>query len=171
MSKCPNCGGDVGEGYYFCKYCGAKLGETIVVVQASQPAEAEVKATIIRRLDALKNRDENAVKALVDEQYSKFDDWPPYVRQETAEALRNEFGAFKVLSNYSYEIRDLKVEVFGDVALATFHIHYQGEMRSRRLDVVSRVTSVLRKREAGWKFVHEHFSRFPQERRRGFFGW
>jgi len=169
--KCPNCGSDVGEGYYFCKYCGAKLGEATVQVQAGQPAETEVKATIIRRLDALKNRDENAVRTLVDEKYSKFDDWPPYVRQDAAEALRNEFGAFKVLSNYSYEIRDLTVEVFGDAALATFHIHYHGEMRNRRFDMVSRVTSVLRKREVGWGLVHEHFSRFPQERRRGFFGW
>lgn len=170
MPRCPNCGGEVGEGYNFCKYCGAKLDEADLSVKVEQPAEAEVKSTILRRLDALKNRDENAVKALVDECYNKFDDWPPFKRQEAEESLRNEFGAFKVLSSYSYEIKDLKVEVFGDVAVATFHIRYQGDIRNRRFDVVSRVTSVLRKREAGWKIVHEHFSRFPQERRRGFFG-
>ncbi len=176
--KCPNCGGEVEEGYYFCKFCGTKLSGAApaatpavpAISAATQPFEDDVKGVVFKRFEALKNRDENAVRALVDAQYSKFDDWPPYRRQEAEEALRNEFGAFKVLSNYTYEIKDLEVRIFGDTALATFHIRYQGEIRNSRFDVVSRVTSVLVRRDGAWKFVHEHLSRFPEERRRGFFG-
>jgi len=66
--------------------------------------EDEVKNTITKRFDGIKNRDEAAVRALIDERYNKFDDWPPFERQEAAKALENEFAAFKVMSNYSYEL-------------------------------------------------------------------
>jgi ketosteroid isomerase-like protein len=125
----------------------------------------DVKNLVVKRLDGIKNRDEGAVKALVDDSYSKFDDWPPFGRQDGAKALENEFSAFKVLSNYSYEMKDFKVNVIGDSAIATFTIHYQGQMRNRSFDVTSRVTTVLRKQDSGWKVVHEHYSRFPEETR------
>ena len=171
MAKCPNCGEEVGEEYYFCKFCGAKLGAAAPTMpDVVQPAEDNVKNAVLRRFDALKNRDENAMRGLVDTQYTKFDDWPPHRRQEAEEALRNEFGAFRVLSNYSYEIKDLDVKIFGDAAVATFHVRYQGEIRNRRFEVVSRATYAFAKRSGEWKLVHEHLSRFPEERRRGFFG-
>lgn len=125
----------------------------------------DVKNTMIKRFDAIKNHDEAAVRALIDERYNKFDDWPPFGRQDAAKALENEFGAFKVMSNYSYELNDFEANVFGDAAVATFTIHYQGQIRNRPFDMNSRVTSVLGKKDSGWKVVHEHFSRFPEETR------
>jgi ketosteroid isomerase-like protein len=127
--------------------------------------EGEVQNTVVKRLDAIKNKDEGIVRALLDEHYSKFDDWPPFKRQEAAEALENEFSAFKVLTEYTYELKDFGVNVLGDVAVATFHMHYHGVIRNRPFDVNSRVTSVLRKKDSGWKVVHEHFSRFPEDTR------
>ena len=124
--------------------------------------EVDVTSVITKRLDGIKNKDETVVRAIVDESYNKFDDWPPFRRQETEEALKNEFGAFKVLSNYSYELKDFKANVFGNVAVATFHLHYQGEIRNRRFEIDSRVTSVLKRQDSEWKIVHEHFSRFPE---------
>jgi ketosteroid isomerase-like protein len=125
--------------------------------------EEEVEKTVVRRLDGIKNRDEGAVRTVLDERYNKFDDWPPYGRQETTEALENEFGAFKVLSNYSYELRNFEVNIVGDIAIATFYLHYQGTIRNRPFDINSRVTSVLKKQDSEWKVVHEHFSRFPEK--------
>jgi hypothetical protein len=124
--------------------------------------KAGVASVIAKRLDGIKNRDETVVKAIVDESYDKFDDWPPFRRQEAEEALKNEFGAFKVLSNYSYDLKDFKANVLGDVAVATFHLHYRGEIRSRRFEINSRVTSVLKRQDSEWRIVHEHFSRFPE---------
>jgi ketosteroid isomerase-like protein len=125
-------------------------------------AEAEVANVITKRLDGIKNKDETAIRTIFDERYNKFDDWPPFRRQEAEEALKNEFGAFSVLSNYSCELKDFKANVFGDVAVATFHLHYQGEIRNRRFEINSRVTSVLKRQDSEWKIVHEHFSRFPE---------
>ena len=122
----------------------------------------EIRNVIVNRLDAMKNKDEGAVKALVDEHYNKFDDWPPFERQEGSKALENEFGAFKVMSSYSYELRDFQANILGNTAIATFIIHYQAVMRNRTFDVTSRVTSVLNKQDSAWKVVHEHYSRFPE---------
>jgi ketosteroid isomerase-like protein len=163
MPQCPKCGKEVGEGDSFCKSCGTKLtGSPENQTKVESPAEEGVENVVIRRLDGIKNRDEEGVRALVDERYSKFDDWPPFARQEAAEALKNEFGAFKVLSDYSYQLENFEANILGDVAVATFHIHYQGTIRNKPFDVTSRVTSVLRKEDSGWKVVHEHFSRFPE---------
>jgi ketosteroid isomerase-like protein len=169
MPKCPSCGGEIEEGDAYCKSCGAKLiGPPQEEAGAKSSLEDEVKNAVVKRFDGIKNRDEVAVRALIDEQYNKFDDWPPFRRQEVAEALENEFGAFKVLSNYSYEMKDFEVRVIGSVAVATFSLHYQCEMRNRSFNVTSRVTSVLRRQDSGWKVVHEHYSRFPEEGRQQF---
>ena len=169
LLKCPNCGGEVGEEYGFCKFCGTKLNRVAPLRdKIESTVEAEVANVITERFDGIKNRNESVVRAIVDEGFNKFDDWPPFRRQEGEETLRNEFGAFKVLSGYDYELKDLQVDVFGDVAVATFHIHYKGEMRNRRFEINSRVTSVLRRQEFRWKIVHEHFSRFPEKTRRRF---
>ena len=163
MPQCPKCGKEVGEEDSFCKSCGTKLVGSRENQSGVESSTAEgIENIVIRRLDGIKNRDEEAVRALVDERYSKFDDWPPFARQEAAEALKNEFGAFKVLSDYKYQLENFEANVFGDVAVATFHIHYQGAIRNKPFEVTSRVTSVLRKEDSGWKVVHEHFSRFPE---------
>jgi ketosteroid isomerase-like protein len=164
--KCSNCGGEIGDEDTFCKYCGTKLAQSPEMqTGGGTSAEDDVKKALANRFDGIKNKDESGVRALVDEHYSKFDDWPPYTRQKIAEALQNEFGAFKVLSSYSYEIRDFETNVLGDVALATFYVHYRGVIRNRPFDVTSRVTSILVKRDSGWQVLHEHFSRFPNETR------
>jgi ketosteroid isomerase-like protein len=166
MLKCPTCGAENEEGNAFCEQCGTKLiqNQSVTQEQTSSTVEDDVKNAIVKRLDGIKNKDETAVKALIDESYSKFDDWAPYQRQEGSQALQNEFSAFKVLSNYTYELKDFKANVMSDVALATFIIHYQGTMRNDQFDVTSRVTTVLRKQDSTWKVVHEHLSRFPAER-------
>lgn len=165
MPKCPNCGAEIGEGYDFCGQCGTKLiGLPQDQTTAGSSMEDEVKNVIVRRFDGLKNRDEGTVRAIIDEDYSKFDEWPPYLRLEAPKALQSELGALKVISDYGYELKDFKANVFGNVAIATFSIHYKGTARNRPFEMTSRVTSILRKQDSGWKVVHEHFSRFEEER-------
>jgi ketosteroid isomerase-like protein len=170
MTKCPACGTENEESSLFCNHCGTKLKLT---------SEDDVKNAVIKRFEAIKSKDEAAIKALIDPSYTKYDDWPPYQRQEGAQALQNEESAYKVLSSYTYELTDFKANIIEDVAVATFTIHYQGTMRDQQFNVTSRVTTVLRKQDSTWKIIHEHLSRFPEERqwqqqqrygRRGGFG-
>jgi hypothetical protein len=177
MMSCPRCGQEVQEDYVFCKYCGTRLAD-VASSQAvvEDPAEAEVRSILVKRFDGIKNKDEASVRAVVDQGYSKFDDWAPLTRQESEEALKSEFGAFKVLSNYNYELKDVKVNIFGDAAVATYYIQYQGVIRDRPFNVSSRVTTVLKRGDSGWRILHEHLSRLPDQgqggqqgqRRRGF---
>jgi ketosteroid isomerase-like protein len=155
MVKCPTCGTENEDSSIFCNHCGTKLKLT---------SEDDVKNTVVKRFEAIKSKDEAAIKALVDTGYTKYDDWPPYQRQAGAQALENESSAFKVLLNYTYELKDFEANVIGDVAIATFTIHYQGTMRDQSFNVTSRVTTVFKKQDSTWKIIHEHLSRFPEER-------
>lgn len=156
--KCPNCGADNVEGNSYCVKCGKNLsGGT-----ASQPVTFDpVRDVVVKRFDAIKNKDQNAVTSLMTSDYTKFDDWPPYQRQDRNQALDNEFSAFKVMSNYTYDIRDFKSNALGDSALATFTLNYKATMRNQQFDVTSRVTVVLKRDGASWKIMHEHYSRYP----------
>jgi len=168
MVACPKCGREVEGGSYFCKYCGAALESSSKV----ESAPSELRGIVERRLNAIRNRDEGMLDDIMEESvYTKFDDWPPFNRQNSQEAMKNEMGAYKVLQKYNYELKDYREDVVGDTALATFHIHYWGAIRGRDFDVNSRVTPILRKSGQSWKVVHEHWSRFPETRpRRGLFG-
>ena len=161
MVNCPRCGRPVEELDVFCRYCGARLiVETAPAVAPSASPDNLIKDAIIRRLDGIKNRDEGAVRNIIDtSRYSKFDDWPPWTRQDAETGLKNEFGAFQVLKNYNYDLKDLKLDVIGDAASATFHFHYTGEMRDQSFDVNSRVTIILLREAGEWKIIHEHYSR------------
>ena len=172
--KCPKCSGEISEEANFCKYCGVELNwRTIPQATTQSPEEyvieTEVKNTITSRIDAIKNRNATTIENLIDNSYTKFDDWPPFTRQEVDEALRNEFDALKVLSDYRYELKNLEISICDNVVVATFYIQYQGTIRDRHFDIASRVTSVLRKQGIEWKIVHEHFSRFSDESKRRFF--
>lgn len=180
MLKCPICGTENEDNVTFCKKCGSRISVVVPTRTASQSAPSaqtatpanssgqgtnsddEISGVLVKRLDALKNKDENTIRSLMDEGYSKFDDWAPYRRQEREEALNNEFSAFKVLSNYTYEVKDFKSNVLGDVAVATFTLHYQAIVNKEQYDITSRVTTALVRKSGAWKVFHEHFSRFAQ---------
>jgi ketosteroid isomerase-like protein len=177
MNSCPKCGRETEEGDIYCRHCGARLGvQTTPVGMPSAPSEEEIKNLIVMRLDGIKNKDENTVRSIIDSvRYSKFDDWPPWSRQDAETGLKNEFGAFKVLKTYDYDFTNLKIDLMEDVAVATFQLHYIGQMRDQPFEVNSRVTTVLFKESAEWKIVHEHYSRMggeqqqqPGRRRRWF---
>jgi ketosteroid isomerase-like protein len=99
--------------------------------------------------------------------FSKFDDNPPFTRQNSEEAFIHEQAAFANISDYQYKIEDLKIDIFGEVAVATFYLTYNGvfvndySFEGMTVGSKSRVTMVLTKARGGWKMVHEHFSAFP----------
>jgi ketosteroid isomerase-like protein len=154
---CPNCGKEISEGSIFCPYCGFKM-----VSEQSLTVEDQIRNVLIRRIDGIRNRDADAIAGIVyKEKYTKFDDWPPFVLQES-EALANEAKALKALKEYEYETRSWKTTVLGDSAVATFIIRYRGKMQDLDFGVQSRVSAFLTKINGEWKLVHEHWSRFSQ---------
>ena len=101
------------------------------------------------------------------ESFSRFDENPPYTRQDSEESFVHEQAAFANISDYSYQIEDMKVDIMGDAAVATFYLTYKGifvndySFEGSPVGSRSRVTMVLTRTSRGWRFIHEHFSRFP----------
>jgi len=129
----------------------------------------DVEETIRAFFEAGKNKDLTSLASFhaPRERFTKFDENPPYTRQNSDEAFVYEQAAFANISDYSYSIDDLKIDLFGDVAIATFYLSYSGmfvndysfegsPVRSR-----TRATIALTRTPKGWKMVHEHLSRIP----------
>ena len=129
----------------------------------------EVEAVIVAFFEAGKNKD---LAALADfhssqESFTKFDENPPYTRQNSEEAFIYEQATFANISDYSYKIDDLRIDLFGDAAVATFYLTYKGifvndySFEGSPVGSRARVTMVLSRTNTGWRISHEHFSRFP----------
>jgi ketosteroid isomerase-like protein len=129
----------------------------------------EVEALIHAFFEAGKNKD---LASLADfhaqrEVFSKFDENPPYTRQNSQEAFVYEQAAFSNISDYNYQIDDLRIDFTDGTAVATFYLTYSGmfvndySFEGSPVSSKARVSMVLSRTDRGWKIVHEHFSRFP----------
>ncbi len=136
---------------------------------AKSDEKKQVEALIFAFFEAGKNKDLSSLAGFHTSRdlFSKFDENPPYTRQNSDEAFVHEQAAFANISDYSYEIQDLRVDTLGSVAVATFYLAYKGmfvndySFEGSPVRSKARVTMVLARTERGWKMVHEHFSRFP----------
>ncbi len=130
----------------------------------------DVEYTIHAFFEAGKNKDLTALASFhaSGDQFTKFDENPPYGRQNSEDAFVHEQAAFANLSDYSYSIDDLRIDLLGDVAIASFYLAYSGmfvndySFEGSPVRARTRVTMVLGRTPRGWKMVHEHFSRIPE---------
>jgi ketosteroid isomerase-like protein len=81
--------------------------------------------------------------------------------REDAEAARQgEHQGLSAISGLSMKADDVKIDLFGDVAIATFIMNSSFNAGSERVERKYRSTLVFVKREGNWKITHEHFSPF-----------
>lgn len=141
----------------------------LVQMSASEKDRKDVESVIRAFFEAGKNKD---LTSLADfhssrEAFSKFDENPPYARQNSDEAFVYEQAAFANISDYRYSIDDLRIDLFGDAAVATFYLTYDGmfvndySFEGSPVSGRARVTMVLVKTARGWRIAHEHLSRYP----------
>lgn len=128
-----------------------------------------IEGVIRAFFEAGKNKD---LTALADfhasrESFTKFDENPPYARQTSDEAFVYEQAAFANISDYTYTIDDLRIDLFGEAAVATFYLTYGGmfvndySFEGSPVSGKARVSMVFVRTPRGWKVAHEHFSRYP----------
>lgn len=138
-------------------------------LRPSERDKNDVEALVRAFFEAGKNKD---LTALADfhssrDSFTKFDENPPYARQNSDEAFVYEQAAFANISDYSYSIDDLRVDLLGDSAVATFYLTYGGmvvndySFEGSPVSGRARVTMVLVRTGKGWKIAHEHLSRYP----------
>jgi ketosteroid isomerase-like protein len=135
----------------------------------------QVKNAVLRIFDAARNRDFATLGRmhLHSDEFSKFDDSAPFRRQDIHDASVHEEAAYSTITDFTFNIEDLKVDIFGNVAVATFYLDYSGifvndyRFEGSPVKSTSRVTMVFIHKREEWFILHEHFSQFPREGGRG----
>jgi hypothetical protein len=93
--------------------------------------------------------------------FTKFDDFEPLERQDGEATRRLEREAILGVNEFDPRLLDLKVDVFGPVAVTTFVMDYRVvDNQDERHSFRARATLVLAREEGEWLIVHEHFSPF-----------
>ena len=137
--------------------------------ESADSSRKEITSVIFAFFEAGKNKDLSSIEDFHSspQAFTKFDENPPYTRLNSEEAFVHEQAAFANISDYDYKIDDLRIDLFGEAAVATFYLTYKGmfinDYSFEGSPVGSRVraTMVMTREERGWRMAHEHFSRFP----------
>ena len=77
-------------------------------------------------------------------------------RQDAASTNEFEGAFFGSISNFKQEVKDLKIDIFGNVGIATYYLHASFVQDGEEKTGSGRQTLVFLKTEHGWKIVHEH---------------
>jgi ketosteroid isomerase-like protein len=91
---------------------------------------------------------------------TKFDDWEPLDRQDARTAMKAERDGFSQISDLDIQIKNLKADVFGALAISTFILDYTMKAGPEQIADKARGTFVFVKVGDSWKITHEHFSLF-----------
>jgi ketosteroid isomerase-like protein len=122
-------------------------------------AEAEIRELFEARTRALARKDAATLAAANDADVVVFDAVAPFVQHgaETTARKREWLAAYR--TGIGHEIRDLEITAGGDLAFCHFLVRISGTMLDdTEVGMWVRATSCLRKRDDGWKIVHEHAS-------------
>ena len=140
-----------------------------MVTKDTEALKREAEVVIRAFFEAGRNKELTAILGFHSpaEVFTKFDESPPYTRQNSEEAFIYEQAAFANISDYQYKVDGLRIDLIGGTAVATFYLTYKGvfvndySFEGRIVGSRSRVTMVLAKFDGQWRIAHAHFSQFP----------
>ncbi len=101
---------------------------------------------------------------LNDPKFSSFSDLPPYDLKDYQTTIELEELRFISISDYSYEIKNPKISIFGDAAIVAMELIQQGMLVDNKaftgehMKIKGRATFVLIKQPT-WKIAHIHLSK------------
>ena len=101
---------------------------------------------------------------LNDSKFSSFSDLPPYDLKDYQTTIELEELRFVSISDYSYEIKNPKISIFGDTAVVALELIQKGILVDNKaytgehMIINGRATFVLIKKNT-WKIAHIHLSK------------
>jgi hypothetical protein len=101
---------------------------------------------------------------LDDPRFSSYSDVPPFDLKDYATTIALQQLRFVSISDYAYEIKNVRVDLFDSCAVATFTVTQTGmvvdnySFRGQHISMETRGTFVLVKHQK-WKIVHVHLSK------------
>lgn len=90
------------------------------------------------------------------EKFTEFRDSEPRFNAQDNEQY--ERGLVGAISGFDYELGDLKIAVYGDVAVVTFHADFRPAIGQDVIQTWESTTLVFVKTDRGWKITHKHHS-------------
>ena len=95
---------------------------------------------------------------LESDKFTKFGGGEVYERMNYAECVESEAAAVTSVQEYRSEAKDLKIDVFGNVAVVTYYPYRVVKKDGKVLRYSARQSLVFLKTRNGWRIVHEHQS-------------
>ena len=120
--------------------------------------ETLFQAGITKELSVLKDIHLN------DSKFSSFSDLPPYDLKDYQTTIELEELRFISISDYTYEIKNPKISLFGDTAVVALELIQKGMLIDNKaytgehMTINGRATFVLVKHPT-WKIAHIHLSK------------
>ena len=126
----------------------------------------EVLSIIEKFFEAGKTKDFSILQEIQfnDSTFSSFSDVPPYDLKDFSTTIALEELRFSSLSDYDYEMNNVKVSIFDNTAILACDLIQKGMLVDTKaytgeyITINGRATFVLIKK-TDWKIVHYHFSK------------
>jgi ketosteroid isomerase-like protein len=133
-----------------------------VISDRFEASQRAVSARIEEILDAVRVKDFDRLASyhLDGPKFTKFDDVEPLGRQDAETAMRTEVEQFRAVEDFEGVIEELKIDVFGPVAIATGVFRGTARVGDDVAAFTSRTTLVLVDNGGDWLIAHEHHSPF-----------
>ncbi len=143
--------------YVGCVSTPTRRGNRDIVNDPFPEAQEEVLATMRRihqdavsgNVGALRFHHLNSPK------FSKFGP-RKHERQTFEETRESEVSFFSSITDFTIDPRDMRVDVFGDVAVVTYYPHVTFKKDGKKMKGNGRQTVVFVKTTEGWLIAHEH---------------
>ena len=137
---------------------GIEGAKSDIISDEFPASQAEIKAVLNGIFKSIqdKNADKLISYHVYGPKFTEFRDSAP--RFSSAGNEEYERGFVAAISSFEYNLNDLKIDVFGDVAIVTFHADFRPVIEGNTIQIHGGVTLIFVRTESGWKITHEHFS-------------
>lgn len=137
--------------------CHPQPPQTDIIAESFPETQAEIKALVsdIFEDGAAKNLEALDAYHLNSPKFTRVEDSGLLSYEEGKALEENFYGNSDILD---YTIHEQKVDVFGDIAISSFHFDVTGVMDSDTLDLKAKISLTFVKNKGEWKIVHEHIS-------------
>jgi len=100
-----------------------------------------------------------------DSAFSSFSDIPPHDLKDFTTTIALEELRFVGISDYDYEIQNLKIELLDNFAIAAFELYQHGLLINNTIYSCKKISSHTRStfvffKKPTWKIIHMHMSNF-----------
>lgn len=137
--------------------CSESAHREDLVRGSFQNAQAEVQQAVQSIAQDIVSQNIEGLQSahLNSEKFTKFGP-RSFDRQDLIATNESEAAFFSSITSVKYEVRDLKVDIFGSVAVATYYPQASFTKDGERRTINARQTFVFVKTVDGWKLAHEH---------------